>query len=113
MKNLNDIVAFSFRWIKLNAEALCWACALVIIAFISMDGPSLCFFRLLGVGFCPGCGLGHAMQDAMRLNFESSLQHHPLGIFAIVILLYRIYTLIFKKIDRYAKQEFHDLGSGR
>jgi len=54
---------------------------------------SLCLFRWAGFDFCPGCGLGHSITWFFHGEVERSLRAHPLGIFAIAILLMRIYTL--------------------
>lgn len=110
-KRKSDITIF-IRQVKQHAEAICWSSAILIISLASMDGPSLCFFKLAGIPFCPGCGLAHAMQEAIYLNFRDSLSHHPMGLPAVLILLYRIYILTFKKIKPDAKQEFYDAGPG-
>ena len=57
---------------------------------------SLCVFKWMGFSFCPGCGLGHSISWLFRGQVMQSFQTHPLGIFALAILLHRIYMLIFK-----------------
>lgn len=58
---------------------------------------SLCVFKWMGFSGCPGCGIGHALQEAMHLNFKASFKAHPLGIFALLIIIFRIYKLFFSK----------------
>lgn len=57
-------------------------------------GTSLCPSQLLGWGKCPGCGIGHAIHDALHFRFRSSIHHHPLGIVAVIIIFIRIKQLI-------------------
>jgi hypothetical protein len=54
----------------------------------------LCLFDALGVSFCPGCGLGHAIAWLARGNVVASWQAHPLGLPAAGLLLYRIVYLV-------------------
>lgn len=63
------------------------------------EGYSLCPSVFFGLGKCIGCGIGHAIHDALHLRLTSSFQHHPMGIFAIIIIFIRIKQLIkpFKK----------------
>jgi len=58
---------------------------------------SLCLFRLLGIGQCPGCGLGHSIYYALHLKLAVSFQHHPFGIFAVLVIFNRIKQLIHLK----------------
>lgn len=88
----------SFRFIRCNGEALCWCIALIVLFFLpETKGTSLCLFKAMGIDICPGCGIGHSMHYALRLQFRESLQHHPLGIFAIMIIFNRIRTLLFSE----------------
>jgi hypothetical protein len=47
---------------------------------------SLCPLDALGFSFCPGCGLGHAVAYLARGDVMASVQAHPLGIPAVLIL---------------------------
>ena len=58
---------------------------------------SLCVFKWVGFSGCPGCGIGHALHEAMHFNLNTSFKAHPLGIFALLIILFRIYKLSFSK----------------
>jgi hypothetical protein len=78
-----------------------------------MTGPSLCIFNAIGIKACPGCGIAHAMQSAMHLNFAESFHHHVLGIPAVLVLCYRVYVLTFSKIKLNAEPKLHDPDSIR
>jgi len=84
----------------MNLELIFWIAALVILFVIepSQVHFTLCPISNLGFDFCPGCGLGHSIHYALRLNFQDSFMSHPLGIFAILIIIYRIFKLIFKPL---------------
>lgn len=83
-------------------EAAIWILALILLAFTPLEGEhySLCVFHNLGIGFCPGCGLGHSITYFFHGNIEASFYAHPLGIPAIAILCYRIFS-IFKQNKKY------------
>jgi len=83
-------------------EALIWVIALILLAFTPIDGEhySLCVFNNLGIGFCPGCGLGHSITYLFHAKFEASFNAHPFGIPAVAILCYRIFS-IFKQNKKY------------
>ncbi|PAW92790.1 hypothetical protein CKK33_04490 [Mucilaginibacter sp. MD40] len=54
---------------------------------------SLCPLKLLGIAWCPGCGLGHAISFLLHGDLKSSFQAHWLGLPVLLVLLYRIITL--------------------
>lgn len=83
-------------------EAMIWIVALLLLAFTPIEGEhySLCVFHNLGIGFCPGCGLGHSISYLFHGDFEASIYAHPLGIPAVAILCYRIFS-IFKQNKKY------------
>lgn len=85
------------RFIKKYAEVFIWSGALVALFFMNpvTDETSLCLFKAMGISWCPGCGLGHAMHYALHLNFSASWNEHILGIPATIILLYQIFKLIY------------------
>lgn len=74
--------------------------ALLVFAFMSPTDShaSLCPFNALELGFCPGCGLGHSISWLFHGDIIASFRAHPLGWFAVIILMYRIYTLLRKPI---------------
>jgi len=78
-------------------EALIWISGLVYLAFFSsmyQTHFTICPLANLGFDFCPGCGLGHSITQFFHGNFVDSFNTHPLGFFALIIILYRTYTLL-------------------
>lgn len=74
-----------------RSEIVIWSLGLVMLYFLGdRTGPSLCLFKWLGVEHCWGCGLGHAVHDALHLDFAGSFDYHPLGIPVLAVLLIRI-----------------------
>jgi len=84
------------RHIRKNSEAIIWLLALTALA--SMDPTaehvSLCPLANLGWEFCPGCGLGHSIAYIFRGDFVASFAAHPLGLPALIMLVFRISTLV-------------------
>jgi len=77
-------------------ELVFWIAALVSLAFSDPAGPahfSLCPFKAMGITWCPGCGLGHAISWLFHGSITNSWHAHWLGIPALGIILYRIYSL--------------------
>ncbi len=78
-------------------ELIFWFTALILLAFMppGIDTHySLCVFKLVGFNFCPGCGLGHSISYLFHGDIEASLAAHPLGIFAVLVIVYRVYKLL-------------------
>lgn len=78
-------------------ELCTWITGLLFLALMNPAEThhfSICIFKWIGLSFCPGCGLGHSVSWLFHGNLAQSLQAHPLGIFALAVLLFRIYTLI-------------------
>ena len=85
-------------------EAIFWLTGLILLAFMSPHGTwSICPIHQLGWDICPGCGLGKSIQWLFRGELRLSLQAHPLGIFALVILSARILTLVKTSYYAYGK----------
>jgi hypothetical protein len=79
-------------------ELAFWVASLVALAVMDPATDvhySFCFFRFIGINFCPGCGLGHAISFLFHGDIPASFSAHPLGIFALMIILFRIYKLSF------------------
>lgn len=82
-----------------NLELLMWIGALVSLIFVNpyqTDHFTLCIFNQMGIDFCPGCGIGRSITMIYHGNFADSFRMHPLGIFALVVIFYRILTLLPK-----------------
>ncbi|MDW7693991.1 DUF2752 domain-containing protein [Flammeovirgaceae bacterium SG7u.111] len=84
-----------FTFIKNNFELISWSVALCYLAFSNPDAPhyTLCAFKLVGFDHCPGCGIGHAISYAFKGEIKASFASHPLGLFAVAVILSRIYIL--------------------
>lgn len=80
------------------AELVIWISALLCLYFLDAqeEHSSLCIYKWMGLGWCPGCGIGHAMHDAMHFQWGKSISAHPFGIPAVCIILYRIFQLAIK-----------------
>jgi hypothetical protein len=95
----DKILSFS-RFV--NLEAAVWILSLFFLFFLPLGNEahfSLCPLKNLGFPFCPGCGLGKSIHYLFILDFESSFAAHPLGIFALIILAFRIISLIKKNFS--------------
>ena len=84
---------YFFRYFELSA----WVAGLTWLALIDPSAAThfdLCAFKWIGFSFCPGCGLGHAVSWLFHGDMQRSLQAHPLGILAVVVLGHRIVILM-------------------
>jgi hypothetical protein len=109
--SINDNFISSFSkmiikiWKTVGFEALVWILGLLYLALIYSPGEThftICPLANLGLDFCPGCGLGHSISYLFRGDFTSSFHSHPLGIFALIIIVSRIISLIKINRRRYA-----------
>lgn len=87
------------RHIRRNSEALIWVIAIVALATMDPTAAhvSLCPLANLGWDFCPGCGLGHSIAYIFRGDFAASFAEHPLGLPALIMLLFRVVTLVINQ----------------
>jgi hypothetical protein len=91
MKLISDVCR------RINLEALVWIVGLLFLALTYPDSgshSSLCVFKNMGFKYCPGCGIGHSISYFLHGDVARSLQTHPLGIFATVVLVSRIFSLL-------------------
>ncbi len=82
-------------------ELMFWILSIVFLALMSPATEphlSLCIFKFFGISFCPGCGLGHSISYLFHGNIQASFSSHPLGFFAVIIILFRIYKLLQLRI---------------
>jgi hypothetical protein len=78
-------------------ELLFWIAGLALLALMPTTSTShftLCPFKLVGINFCPGCGLGHSISYLFHGDPVASLHAHPLGIFAVAVIGMRIIKLV-------------------
>ncbi len=89
-------------------EAFLWIVGLVFLLFINpfeTSHVSLCPYKNLGIDFCPGCGVGRSISFFYHGELMHSLQTHPLGIIAFVLILARVIHLIRKKYFKTKQRE--------
>ncbi len=91
LKNVIIIIKF----IRRHLELIIWVTALIFLAFSNPESHtySLCPLDNLGFEYCPGCGLGRSCMNVLDGDFAESFSNHPLGIFAIFIIVFRIFVL--------------------
>ena len=94
------------NWLGCHFELLFWIAALIALFFLpeNQTTASLCPASLLGLGRCPGCGIGHAIHYALHLQLSASFQQHPLGIFTVIIIFIRIKQLIYTQKTVYESE---------
>lgn len=81
---------------RIHIELFIWPVALVLLFLMDPHASgdfSLCPLSYLHIRWCPGCGLGHSISFVLHGEWKASLKSHPLGPFAVIILLYRTYQL--------------------
>jgi hypothetical protein len=85
---------------SLPFEAIFWTAALLFLAFNDPTSThyTLCPLALAGFDSCPGCGLGRSVSYLFRGEFAASFASHPLGFFAVAVLISRITSLIKKQL---------------
>lgn len=91
-----------FEWIVLLSGLL-----LMFFLDPSTQAASFCPIDWLGFDFCPGCGLGKSVAFAARGEFSASLESHPLGFFAIAIIIGRVGS-IFRRNYNLIKEKNHE-----
>jgi len=99
LKNLQKI------WSLIGFEATVWILGLLFLIFIHIPGEThftICPLANLGFDFCPGCGLGNSISYLFKGDLISSFHSHPLGIFALIIIVLRIISIINNNRRRYA-----------
>jgi hypothetical protein len=87
-------------------EALAWSLALVVLWWYtpgSEDHFTVCPLYHLGFAYCPGCGLGRSISFLLHGDIAGSFSAHPLGIFAVIVLSYRIFELTKKHLKTYGQ----------
>jgi len=83
----------AIRYTRQHLEGIIWLGVLLSMFFSPASAAghfSVCPLANAGIAHCPGCGLGRSMILALNGEVLTSLQMHPLGILAIVLLVLRI-----------------------
>lgn len=87
-------------------EAIAWTLGLTALGCLDPTNEThitICPLANLGFEFCPGCGLGRSISFLFRGDFLQSFQSHPLGLFAVIILSFRIFKLLKQYIQSHGK----------
>ena len=84
------------QFVSKNFELLFWITALIALAVADPNRPShytLCPLKLMGVSWCPGCGLGHSIASIFHGDIKTSFSQHWFGVPALSIILFRVVVL--------------------
>ncbi len=85
------------RFLKKYSEVILWNGALIGLGLMNTSSASsLCIRKNIGVTWCPGCGLGHAIHYALHFEFAKSIHEHILGIPATLIIFYQSCKAIYQ-----------------
>lgn len=106
-KSFSYLLFATLKIVRENIELFFWVTSLALLAMMDPHNNahfSLCIFKFLGLSFCPGCGLGHSISFLFHGNINASLQAHPLGIFALIIIIIRIFKLSFLSLKNHKNQ---------
>ncbi|MBP7838012.1 MAG: DUF2752 domain-containing protein [Bacteroidales bacterium] len=78
-----------------NLELIIWLGALLFLFLSPINGHhyTLCPLSNLGVESCPGCGLGRSVSMALHGNISKSIEMHPFGLIAVIVIFQRIVFL--------------------
>jgi len=100
---MKTLIKKGWQFFRARFEAIVWIAGLLLMALMSPTDAhaSFCPFHAAGLGFCPGCGLGHSVAWLFRGEFIQSFYAHPMGIAAVAILLWRIIEIFKKPIIQY------------
>src|SRR5687768_16635591 len=91
---------------KLPWEAIIWCVGLTLLACTAIGESShytICPFTLMGFENCTGCGLGRSISLLFHGEIRQSFEMHPLGLFAVIILTFRIFEIL----KQYFKSSWH------
>jgi len=84
------------KFLRTNFELIFWVAAIIALAVADPSIQSqytLCPLKLMGITWCPGCGIGHAISWLLHGNLTNSWHAHWLGVPALGIISYRIFVL--------------------
>jgi hypothetical protein len=98
-------------WPQIPFELLFWMSALLMLGNAGMDVKAdghhftLCPLANLGISWCPGCGIGRAITHLLHGQIMESLKYHWFGLPALMIICYRIYTLMKLELTKRLKEK--------
>lgn len=97
-----------YRIIKnIHPEAYIWFVAIALLSFANPYDHhfTICPIANLGFDWCPGCGLGRSIALFFRGDLVESFKMHPLGMVGLLLLSYRIVSLIRLSINTIQNEE--------
>jgi len=107
MEMLNILsIAGCFRFCRKHSEIIFWMISLLALAVADPAGKhyKICILNLAGISWCPGCGIGHSISYLLHGNPAASLDAHWLGIPALIIIMERIFSILYQ--NYYFKKHF-------
>ncbi len=83
-----------------------WPCALIFLSLLDTQTHhwSLCPLNNLGFEHCWGCGLGRSISFLFHGEFAQSFETHPLGSFAVIVLVYRTFYLAHLSLKEFSNK---------
>jgi hypothetical protein len=97
---------------KRYLPSLMWSVALAALYFMDAGSTvSFCFFKWLGLSYCPGCGIGHSIHSTLHFRFAEAFHYHVLGIPATIVLLWHIIKPLIIKHTSYEPTNVYDARS--
>jgi hypothetical protein len=82
-------------------ELVFWVAALMALAISNPSAAThftLCPLKLMGLTWCPGCGLGHSIAYLLHGDIKNSFHAHWLGIPALIIIGHRVFVLFKREV---------------
>ena len=97
-KTYNNLVNRIMLFTKVvGLESAIWISSLIYLALFNDPFHkhfTICPLSNAGFDYCPGCGLGNSISFLFNGYFLESFNTHYLGIPAVIIIMYRIFSLI-------------------
>jgi len=89
-------------------ELIFWIGSMAAILTINpeVEAISICPLHQMGLDWCPGCGLGRAMNLLASGEFQASWSLHPAASLAYGAIFHRIWVLLktLKRSETYGKR---------
>jgi hypothetical protein len=90
-------------------ELIFWMSALLMLGSGATDHAAdhftLCPLANLGFSWCPGCGIGRSITYLLHGNLMESFKYHWFGLPALLIICYRIFTLMKLELSKRLKEK--------
>lgn len=95
---------------QIGLEPFVWLGGLALLGLFGATAEthfSVCPLALVGLEFCPGCGLGRSIALLLNGELTGSLEAHWLGIPATAILIGRSFSLGIRNWKRRDTPDHH------